>query len=154
MMSSYLRYLTIYFLIIFAIILFYNGSCCAENKVSIVSPQNSEEVKSYVVVKGTVQITDNSFVWVLAHRKDLTNEWWPQDEPKISGGQWTAFVNIGIKKDIGHDFEIAVATFGQEVKKTIDEYFEVGEKFDRWPPMPFPSTTSNVDIITVKKISH
>ena len=144
MTTTHLKSLTTSIFAIPALLFLYIGSSWAENQVSIVSPQDRDTVKSYVIVTGTVQITDDSFVWVLAHRKDLKKQWWPQDKPKVSDGQWKAVVNIGAEIDIGKDFEIAVATFGEEVKKTIDEYFEIGKDFNRFLPIPFPNATSNV----------
>lgn len=137
-----------------ALLMLFAGPLFAENEVALVAPSAGEEVGGFAIIEGTARVNDDSFVWVMAHRKDLQDQWWPQDEPKVTGDQWKAIANIGGPQDIGHEFEIAVATFGPEVKEAIDRYFEIGREFNRWLPMSFPKATSNVDIVTVKKVGH
>ena len=61
---------------------------------------------------------------------------------------------IGAPRDIGYEFEIAVATFDKKAEKKILEYHEIGKELDEWLSIKFPKTTSNIDIVTVNKTSH
>jgi hypothetical protein len=125
------------------------------NTVRILAPRNGEQVGARGVVRGTSNINDKSHVWVLVHFKLLAGQWWPQDKPRVdANGNWEALVYFGGPQDIGFDFEIAVATFDEKAEKEILAYHEYGRKSGQWLPIEFPATTSNVDIVTVRKTSH
>jgi hypothetical protein len=124
------------------------------NRVRVVSPKQGEEVGSAGTVQGTSEINDDSHVWVLTHRRDLTNQWWPQDKPGVSENEWFTNVYYGQPVDKGYDFEIAVATFKGEEEKKILKYHEIGKKFGKYLPIPFPKATSNIEYVIVKKKSH
>ena len=121
----------------------------------MVSPTNGDEVGKRGVVKFRVNINDGrSHPWVLVHMKLLGNKWWPQEKPVCDNGVCQALVTYGVKDDIDFDFEIAVATFTGQAHRMILNYHREGIETNKWLPMPFPEKTSNVDIVTVKKISH
>jgi hypothetical protein len=123
------------------------------NEVKILSPQNGDDVGNKIVVKGTSKVKDGSSVWVLVHLRLLTDQWWPQPKPLVQpNGDWEALAYIGQPDDVGFDFEIAVATFDKEAEKEILAYHEAGMKTEKWLPIKFPETTSNIDIVTVKKV--
>ncbi|MBF0537142.1 MAG: hypothetical protein HQL03_02700 [Nitrospirae bacterium] len=126
------------------------------NKVAITSLKDGDTIGCTLTVKGTINraTANNDGVWVFVHRKVLKNQWWPEPQANDVGNNWEALATVGIKEDIGADFEIAVATFDKNSEKIISDYFKEANKTGRFPPMEFPSTTSNVDIVTVKKISH
>jgi hypothetical protein len=126
-----------------------------ENIVKIVSPNPGERVGARVVVKGTSKIHDKSKIWVLVHLKLLRNQWWPQPEPTVDeNGNWEALAYIGEPQDIGMDFEIAVATFDPHAEAGILRYHDHGNKTGQWLPIKFPKTTSDIDIVVVRKKDH
>lgn len=125
------------------------------NKVKILSPKPGEEVGSRLIVEGNSKISDGSNIWVLVHRKDLSDQWWPQKQPRVyENGNWKTVAYIGARRDVEYEFEIAVATFDKEAEKEILEYHKIGKELDEWLPIKFPKTTSNIDIVTVNKTSH
>ena len=92
---------------------------------------------------------------MFARMEFVRSEWYPQEEPKVDDkGNWKAYIRIGEERDIGLKFEIAVATVDKEVQKKISEYFERGRQDNQWIPIPIPKTTSDIDMVTVKKTSH
>lgn len=125
------------------------------NTVRIVSPRNGETVGVQGVMKGTARVTDGSHVWILVHPRLLTDQWWPQIRPRIEeNGNWEALAYFGRREDIGLDFEIAVATFDQAAEREILQYHQDGQRTGQWMPIRFPRTTSNIEITTVRKVSH
>nr|VFJ90669.1 MAG: hypothetical protein BECKH772A_GA0070896_1002310 [Candidatus Kentron sp. H]VFJ91774.1 MAG: hypothetical protein BECKH772B_GA0070898_1002110 [Candidatus Kentron sp. H]VFJ98403.1 MAG: hypothetical protein BECKH772C_GA0070978_1002110 [Candidatus Kentron sp. H] len=137
--------------------IFTMASAESVNTVNIVSPTDGQEVGARVVVKGTSEMADyESNVWVLVHLKLLGDQWWPQNKPvrDIKTGDWETLAYIGGEQDIGLEFEIAAATFGKDAEKEILKYHETGRRTGHYPPMSFPETTSAIDIVTVKKVSH
>ena len=137
------------------LLLFFLGWPAYANSVKILSPEHGEKVGAKVIVKGTSEISDGSHVWLLIHAKFLQDQWWPQPRPVVDDkGNWQALCYIGIRQDIGLDFEIAVATFDKEAEAKISKYHEHGKKTGQWLPISFPKTTSPIDIVTVKKVSH
>jgi hypothetical protein len=102
------------------------------NEVKILSPKNGDEVGSKIVVKGTSKVKDGSSVWVLAHLRLLTDQWWPQPKPLVQpNGDWEALAYIGQPDDVGFDFEIAVATFDK-----VDRQLTSGKpKWQTAPPV-------------------
>jgi len=124
-------------------------------KVKIIFPQNGEKVGSKIIVNGKSKISAGSHLWVLIHRKDLTDQWWPQNKPIIDpDGNWKSICSIGEARDVGYDFEIAVASFDKNEEKQILEYHKIGKEFGQWLSIKFPKATSNIDIVVVKKVSH
>ncbi len=137
------------------LLIFLCGGFAYGNSVKISSPKNGEKVGARVIVKGTSSIKDSSHIWVLAHAKLLQDQWWPQPKPVVDvKGNWQALCYIGAPRDIGLDFEIAVATFDKEAEAEILKYFDYGNKTGQWLPISFPKTTSSIDIVTVNKVSH
>ena len=74
--------------------------------------------------------------------------------PSEAKDDWQALVYLGGPQDVGMEFEIAVATFNKDEEAKILRYHEYGQKTGQFIPMPFPKTTSPIDIVTVKKVSH
>ena len=130
-----------------------DGQEVNKNKVTITSPREGDQVGKRIVVKGTSEIHDGSQVWVLAHLKLLANQWWPQPKPIVDeNGNWQALAYIGEPQDIGLDFEIVAATFDEQAVAEILRYHDYGNKIGQWLPIRFPRATSNIAVVTVKKV--
>jgi hypothetical protein len=126
------------------------------NHVTITKPKNGDNIGHKLIVKGTLSRNDLSHVWVLLHPKLwFQGQWWPQNKPTIhADGTWEALAFVGVPQDIGMEFEIAVAVFGVEENRWIEEYHKKAAKDGSWRPIDFPETTSNICILTVRKTSH
>jgi hypothetical protein len=92
----------------------------------------------------------------LIHPKLLINQWWPQSRPVVDGkGNWQALAYFGKEErqdDVGLDFEIAAATFDEHAEAEILKYHENGKNTGKWLPISFPKTTSQIAVVTVKKV--
>jgi len=126
------------------------------NHVTITKPKNGDKVGGSVTVKGTFTRKDRSRVWVLLHPKvGFLGQWWPQNKTTIHpDGTWEALAYVGGRQDVGMEFEIAVAAFGVEENRWIEEYHKKAAKDGSSRPIDFPKTTSNICIATVRKTSH
>ena len=95
-------------------------------------------------------------IWVFARRVDFTDIWWPQQKPRVKrqgkSAEWSAVTSIGAPYDVGYDFEILAATIKTAGMKVNDAYFEIGRRTDQWVGIKLPEETSNLGVITVKKI--
>lgn len=149
-----LQMLAILLLVLFGSSQFVDGQEAKRNKVTITSPKEGDRVGGRIVVGGTSEIHDRSHVWVLVHLRLLAGQWWPQTRPVVDeNGNWQALAYIGIPDDIGLDFEIAVVTFDEQAEAEILRYHNHGNKTGQWLPISFPRTTSNIAVVTVRKVN-
>ncbi|MBF0608227.1 MAG: hypothetical protein SFH39_11795 [Candidatus Magnetobacterium sp. LHC-1] len=102
---------------------------------------------------GTVNYTanNNDDIWIFLHVKTLKGRWWPQPIATVKGNNWQAIATVGIPRNIGEEFEIAVATFNKENSDMLHKYFEKADRIGQYPYIKFPDSTSTPYIVTVKK---
>jgi hypothetical protein len=81
--------------------------------VDILSPRSGAIVAGAGMVEGSAAPPADSFLWVLARRKDFDG-WWPQGSGAvpINNGHWSVPVRYGEPHDAGYDFEIAAIVVG------------------------------------------
>jgi hypothetical protein len=81
--------------------------------VDILSPRAGVIVADNGTVEGSAVLPANSYLWVLARRKDFDG-WWPQGggAVRLDQGRWSVPVRYGEPHDVGYDFEIAAVVVG------------------------------------------
>jgi hypothetical protein len=81
--------------------------------VDILSPPNGAIVAGTGIVEGSAAPPADSYLWVLARRKDFDG-WWPQGAGAvpIDSNRWSVPVRYGEPHDAGYDFEIAAIVVG------------------------------------------
>ena len=81
--------------------------------VHILSPHNGAIVAESGTVEGSAVLPADSYLWVLARRKDFDG-WWPQGGGNVTldQGRWSVPVRYGEPHDAGYDFEIAAIVVG------------------------------------------
>jgi methyltransferase family protein len=81
--------------------------------VEILSPRGGSLVAGEGIVEGSAALPENSYLWVLARRKDFDG-WWPQGAgaAALDQDRWSVPVRYGEPHDAGYDFEIAAIVVG------------------------------------------
>lgn len=118
-------------------------------------PKNGDQVGSDVRVEGRSKNISDKFLWLFAHREDLSDKWWPQGGViKVKpDGKWVGAVNAGIEKDIGFDFEIVAIWVDSTTHKILESYLEENEKTQKYPALKLPDGSPMTKLI-VRKVSH
>jgi hypothetical protein len=129
------------------------------NQVKITDPpREGFKVRKGMTVKGTASIPSGHYLWVLTHRIDFEDFWWPQGEGKIDPktGEWKVGVTFGGSQDVGWDFEIAVIVVNKEEHTKLSDYRRERMKTNDWTPEEMPSTAAGFPpvIMKVNKESH
>ena len=126
-----------------------------ESPVRIVSPKPGEEVGAAVTVRVTGVIEDGNQLWLFLRREDFEPFWWPQSRlQQVKPGVWQGRAHTGAPHDVGWAFEIAVATFGAETSKELENFRRTAMRSGSWAPIEMPETTSVVSIVKVLKVGH
>jgi len=121
----------------------------------ITSPLPNTECGVNVKVSGRSKIFKDKHLWVLAHRKDLKDKWWPQvgEVSVASNGSWTTSARLGETQDVDFDFEIGAVWVDSLTNTRLNDYLNHAAQTGNWTPMKFPQG-SPVAIVTVKKVRH
>lgn len=132
------------------------GETVNNEKIRIISPQDSSQVSRDVTVEGTAIVPAGSHVWALARRVDFEPFWWPQREVKIDQGtqRWQTTVSLGEPQDIGRDFNIGIGIVDEQEHLKLMEYWENAMESGGWKPIRVSEVISKLQIITVTKTSH
>lgn len=125
---------------------------CAE--LTITSPTDSSEHGEMVRVRGNSRIISGKFLWVLAHRTDLGNEWWPQVSAikPDSRGNWSRDTRIGEKQDIGSYFEIKAIWVDSLAHRELNGRIDIYRTEQRYPGIALPEGSPSTSVIV--KRSH
>lgn len=112
----------------------------AECVVQILSPRRGEEVAHTGVVRGRATLPAGTYLWVLAHRKDVDG-WWPQGDGPVAvvDDSWTVQVNYGGPQDAGFQFEIGVVVVTQMVDERWREWVQKVKNTGLFPPVQLPT---------------
>ena len=133
------------------------ASTSCEVKVS--TPQPGDKVGRDGRVRGTAKIPSGTFLWVLSHMKDLTEECWPQGGRPASidpqTGEWVIIVGYGRAEDVKENFEVAVVVVDANTNTRLRDWFKDAKAKD-YPSMEFPSPIDGCLPIkvVVNKTSH
>jgi hypothetical protein len=108
-------------------------------KVEILTPLSCATVTSAGLVAGSADIPPDSFLWVLARRKDF-HGWWPQgrgDVP-LEGNRWKVSVTYGGPQDQGFDFELAALVVRQSTHELWTDWVARVTETGWFPPVQLP----------------
>ena len=121
----------------------------------ITFPRENEPCGAWTRVEGRSTIIQDKYLWVFAHRADLTNQWWPQSgRVKVNkNGKWLVGVNLGDPQDIGFPFEIITIWVTEKVHVDLKNYLKISSETSNYPPMPLPEDSPTYKV-TVKKVRH
>ncbi|HVW07762.1 MAG TPA: class I SAM-dependent methyltransferase [Bryobacteraceae bacterium] len=122
---------------------------------SIEEPASGETVSDSGIVSGCATIPANAWLWILAHRRDISG-WWPQAEGPVStvNGHWSATVKYGDPADSGKAFEIAAAVVTQKVNERWQQWVRSVNQTGSYPPVQLPSGRAllSIDRRTVRRL--
>jgi|GEM_PF-1563241 len=126
----------------------------------ITAPSDGGNVGSQGKVHGKARIPTGSYLWVLAHLKSpQEDKWWPLGGGAASidqDGTWVVEVSYGMARDIGKDFEIALAVVSEHVNTSLQQWVQRTEQTNQYLPIAFPNVIDGCPPVTiaVKKKSH
>jgi hypothetical protein len=108
--------------------------------VNILAPQSDTLVAGSGIVEGSAVMPADSFLWVLARRKDF-NGWWPQSTGAIpvDANRWTVSVTYGGPEDKACDFEVAALIVGQSTHEMWTDWVARVKETGLFPPVQLPS---------------
>ena len=131
------------------------GTC----EVKVSTPKPGDRVGHDGRVRGTAKIPSGTYLWVLSHLKDLTEEWWPQGghpasiDPKT--GEWVIIAGYGRAEDVKENFEVAVIVVDANTNSRLRDWFKDAKAKD-YPPIDFPTSIDGCPPlkVIVNKTSH
>jgi hypothetical protein len=128
-------------------------------EIRITAPSPGDKVGKQGKVEGKGKIPTGSYLWVLAHVKYLTEDWWPQGRRAAAineDSSWMVLTGYGEPPDIGADFEIALAVVNEQVNTQLRQWVQKGDQTGKYPPIEFPNVIGGCPPvkITVNKSSH
>lgn len=119
--------------------------------VEILSPKPGDKVGQSTTVKGTANISTDGFLWILARKKGMGNQWWPQAGGAVEIDEshlWEAVVFLGRPEDIGSTFEVAAVVVSRQTNEELVNWFATAKALD-YPPRPFPNSIG-CEVMTIK----
>jgi hypothetical protein len=111
----------------------------SQASVEILTPHSGAVVADSGVVEGTATIPPDSFLWVLARRKDFDG-WWPQGmgPVEMDGNRWRVPVTYGGPQDQGSDFELAAIVAGPATHELWTDWVNRVRETGLFPPVQLP----------------
>jgi hypothetical protein len=108
--------------------------------LEILAPANRVMVAASGVVDGSVELPENTYLWVLVRRKDIDG-WWPQGggSVPVDGTRWSVPANYGGPDDAGFEFEIAALVVGPSTHDLWTDWVARVEETGLFPPVRLPS---------------
>ena len=129
-----------------------------ESVLTITIPdKDGASVGHELIVKGkAIKTSKEDHIWVLVHRSDFGQVWWPQREaiPDVKTGEWNARIVLGGAQDVGYEFEIAVIMVNETEHLKLRSYWEKAMRSASSPPIEMPTTMTPPQIRKVRKVSH
>jgi hypothetical protein len=106
----------------------------------ILAPASGAVVAATGVVQGSAALPEDSYLWILARRKDIDG-WWPQGGGlvPVNGTRWSVSVNYGGPHDAGFEFEIAALVVGPSTRDLWTDWFARVKETGLFPPVRLPS---------------
>jgi hypothetical protein len=107
--------------------------------VDILAPQSGATVSDTGMVEGSASMPSDSFLWVLARRKDFDG-WWPQGAGAVNVDRncWSVSVNYGGPQDTGFDFELAALVVRQSTHELWTNWVARVKETGLFPPVQLP----------------
>ncbi len=108
--------------------------------MDILAPQSGALVADAGMVLGSAVMPSDSYLWVLARRKDFDG-WWPQGTGAVpvDGNRWRVSVTYGGPQDAGWDFEIAAVIVRQSTHELWTDWVARVTETGLFPPVQLPS---------------
>jgi hypothetical protein len=127
-------------------------------EVKISTPRPGDQVGKDGRVRGTATIPNGTYLWVLAHMKDLAAEWWPQGgRPAVIDphGEWVIISGYGRAEDVGQQFEVVAVVVDANTNTHLRAWSQSAKQLD-YPSIEFPDAVEGcVPVkVTVKKTSN
>jgi hypothetical protein len=129
-----------------------SGACSVE----ISSLNEGDKVGPSVTVKGLATTPTDGYLWILARKKSMGNQWWPQAGGAVEigeGGRWEAEVFFGRPADVGSTFEVAAVVVNRQTDERLIKWVATAKELD-YPPVAFPNSVSNCRVVTVKVVKE
>jgi len=113
----------------------------ARGSVQIDTPASGTMVDDAGIVSGSAILPSDSYLWILARRKDADG-WWPQGERAVTvgGKRWSVLVSYGEPSDAGFDFEIAALAVGRGTHELWNDWVARVRETRLFPPVQLPSS--------------
>jgi hypothetical protein len=110
--------------------------------VQILAPQHGAIVADACMVEGTATMPPDSYLWVLARRKDFDG-WWPQGAGAVpvNGNRWSVSVTFGGPQDAGWEFEIAALAVRPPTHELWTDWVARVKETGQFPPVLLPSAS-------------
>lgn len=111
----------------------------SQASVEILAPQSGAIVTDAGVVEGVATVPPNSFLWVLARRKDFDG-WWPQGAGAVPVEQdrWSVSVTYGGPQDRASDFELAALVVRRATHELWMDWVAQVRETGLFPPVQLP----------------
>ena len=111
----------------------------SQASVEILVPQSGAIVTDAGLVEGSATLPPDSFLWVLARRKDFSG-WWPQGmgAVPVDRNRWRVPVTYGGPQDRGSDFELAALVVRQATHRLWADWVARVRETGLFPPVQLP----------------
>ena len=108
--------------------------------VEILTPRSGAMVATAGLVEGSAVMPSDSFLWVLARRKDFDG-WWPQGmgAALVDRNRWRVSVMYGGPEDNGWHFEIAALIVRPSTHELWTDWVARVKETGLFPPVQLPS---------------
>jgi hypothetical protein len=120
----------------------------------IETPSEGSGVGLTGAVQGSSAIDADTSVWVLTHRKGLS-EWWPQNGGPVQGGttDWTAKVTYGTKQEAGQPFEIVAIPVDRRTNEGLVGWSARANAYNDYSgiPLPNPAKGCRYNVVEVQR---
>lgn len=129
------------------------GESAASCVFHVLEPYPEREVGAGVAVEGIALLPPGHHLWVFARRADFAPLWWPQGEgvPDPSSGRWKVLASIGVPRDAGRDFDLAVAVFAGEESARLRGWLAKGMESGEYQPLAMPAAVCSPDLRKLRK---
>ena len=127
-----------------------SGACSAE----ISSLSDGDKVGPSVTVRGVAALPADGYLWLLARKKSMGNQWWPQAGGAVETddkGRWEAEVFFGKPADVGSTFEVAAVVVNRQTDQRLINWFATAKELE-YPPITFPNAVTGCRVVTVKVV--
>jgi Methyltransferase domain len=108
--------------------------------VEILNPTRKSVVEAGGTVQGTAVLPADTYLWVLARRRDFDG-WWPQGSgaAMVRDKRWSVNVTYGGPQDAGRDFEIAALAVGPATHQLWTDWVARVNETGLYPPVQLPA---------------